>query len=781
VNTILNNAEESTSSQETVSCGDSSTTQTGQTTGTGQTIGTSQTTTQSTTGTISTGNTATRSTTASTTESSSQTQTSTTSSQSSSTTTSVQENVGTTTTSTEEIQTDIESDDYSETEITYQEIEREILINDFEAQFSPWEVRSSRSYIKCKRTAGKYHDGSHSLFVNYITYQRGYAECFDTFDNVGTDGAESIVFWMRSNTKGQTVKIILLSGEPSDLTKFEYSIQTDQETKTGWKQFTIDLNDFIRSESSDGINQIDQSRIYGFGIDAPASTKKRSGSVWIDDLTLHVREIVAIESGNDADETDLISEPDMGDTDGSSESSTSSDTSAGSQTDNTNPSTTTDQLPTSNPSTSTTTVLGNTIAASDLQYEGAFRLPGGEDRDVGTFGYGGNGMTFYPSNGMGSLFISGHDKIPYDFPNGGKIAEVKIPTPAISRNVEDLPSATFVQGFRNIDAAGLFSSYDEIPRIGLTYINTTQFGEKIYITYGQHFHEDTPDQVPTHAMFNTDLSHPNTQGAWYVGNQLLYGVNDYMFEIPKDFADTYLGGRALATGRFKDGGWGGQGPQLFAIGPWLSGSVPANRARLNEVSLLHYTSSQADESLTGTIDNYQHPDEYSGGAWLTSGDKSAVVFVGAKSAGTKYWYGWVNPAGTSIPCIETAFRYEFPTCRLANGDRCPTSDLNGCSGHNDVRGWWSERFVTQITFFDPADLARVAQGTLGPNQPQPYATLNIDGQMFNSTVESDMLGTGQQRRYRIGDVTYDRANNKIYILELFADGTKPIVHVWKVR
>jgi len=39
----------------------------------------------------------------------------------------------------------------------------------------------------------------------------------------------------------------------------------------------------------------------------------------------------------------------------------------------------------------------------------------------------------------------------------------------------------------------------------------------------------------------------------------------------------------------------------------------------------------------------------------------------------------------------------------------------------------------------------------------------------------------KQRRNRIGDVAYDRANGLLYILELFADGAKPVVHVWRVN
>jgi hypothetical protein len=39
-----------------------------------------------------------------------------------------------------------------------------------------------------------------------------------------------------------------------------------------------------------------------------------------------------------------------------------------------------------------------------------------------------------------------------------------------------------------------------------------------------------------------------------------------------------------------------------------------------------------------------------------------------------------------------------------------------------------------------------------------------------------MLGTGDQRRIRIGAVAYDRASDLIYVLELFADEASPVVY-----
>ena len=42
------------------------------------------------------------------------------------------------------------------------------------------------------------------------------------------------------------------------------------------------------------------------------------------------------------------------------------------------------------------------------------------------------------------------------------------------------------------------------------------------------------------------------------------------------------------------------------------------------------------------------------------------------------------------------------------------------------------------------------------------------------------LGWGNQRRFRIGDVAFDRTNGILYILEQYADDAKPVVHVWQL-
>ncbi|MGD9101579.1 MAG: hypothetical protein PVF45_13940, partial [Anaerolineae bacterium] len=309
-------------------------------------------------------------------------------------------------------------------------------------------------------------------------------------------------------------------------------------------------------------------------------------------------------------------------------------------------------------------------------------------------------------------------------------------------------------------------------------------GPRLHLGWGQHLPPETPPA--THLWFDPDLAAPDVQGTWYIGNQSFNSVNGYLFEIPASWADAHARGRYLGTGRFRDGGWSGMGPALFAYRSWTdaSGTPAPAGTHLEETVLLLYESSENTPDIERCLDGYQHPDEWEGGAWITTNSgKSALLFAGTKSTGAKYWYGFVNPAGPDLPCVHQESVGGFTVCRLADGTPCPPEDLTECEGHNGCRGWWSARFDAQFIFYDPAELAQAAAGEIASWEPQPYASLDIDDYLFfnPSGVESDMLGTGVQRRYRIGAVAYDRNNNLLYVLELFADQAKPVVHVWQVQ
>jgi len=427
------------------------------------------------------------------------------------------------------------------------------------------------------------------------------------------------------------------------------------------------------------------------------------------------------------------------------------------------------------------------LQPEDLHYLGAFRLPNAGERPD-TFAYGGEAMTFVPTGDpqgaddgfAGALFIVGHPRLPYgELPEGSRVAAVSIPAPLVASSVDQLPVAEFVQNFYKVDG-DLFAELDEMPRIGLAYLDTPLTGPQIHLTWGVHL---GGDERPTQAWFSPTLNVPDPQGPWYIGDLSPYSVSGYLFTIPQPWADAHAAGRPLATGRFRDGGWSGMGPSLIAYRPWNDdGSPPPADTRLEPTVLLLYASSEDGEDFGRALRGYQHPDEWEGGAWVSTADgQSAVIFVGTKATGAKYWYGYSNPADAELPCVEVEMVGMFTLCRLADGTPCPPEDLSGCVGHSDYRGWWSTNYAAQFLFYDPRDLAQVATGALAPWQPQPYATLNVDDRLFlPPAFEPDMIGVGAQRHYRIGAAAYDRAGGRLYVLELFADAAQPVVHVWQV-
>lgn len=430
-----------------------------------------------------------------------------------------------------------------------------------------------------------------------------------------------------------------------------------------------------------------------------------------------------------------------------------------------------------------------TIQPDDFTYLGAFRLPTGEMRP-NTFEYGGNAMTFYPDgdpNGAadgfgGSLFITGHERMPYgELPDGSRLAEVSIPAPQILADVHSLPQATYLQPLTDV-AAGAFVGLDEIPRIGLAYLDTPATGPLLHLTWGVHFQPEPP--VPSHAWLNLDLANANLTGYWFVSPENPYSTQGYLLDIPTDWADEYLGGRYLATGRYRDGGWSGMGPALFAYCPWQDdGRAAPDGTTLDAIPLLMYARSDQQPNIVNALNGYQHPDEWEGAAWLTTRDgRAALAFVGTKAVGAKYWYGFPNVLGPDVPCVETEMIGVFTLCRLADGSECPPEDLLECQ-HPDYRGWWSAAFEAQMILYDPADLARVALGEWSPDQPQPYAVINLEAVLYHNpdNADGDALGVGVQRRMRIGAAAYDRAGQRLYVLELFADGAAPVVHVWAVE
>lgn len=386
------------------------------------------------------------------------------------------------------------------------------------------------------------------------------------------------------------------------------------------------------------------------------------------------------------------------------------------------------------------------IDPDDLSYLGAFRLPDQDDFEIGWY-WGGEGLAYYPDGDPGgeadgfpgSLFGTTHNWHQY-------ITEISIPAPVVSTSLDDLPTAATLQPPTDVRGAAFPGKEWELPRAALAYLPALgdQAEGMLYFAHTMHLAESV-ESVPSHGWVGVDLQNP--AGPWRLPAHN-YLTTDYMFPIPAAWAEEYVGGMRLATGRYRDGGQGSQGPTLFAIAPWQDGNPPESGAMLEAVQLLGYTAVDAPGEQH-TLEGYTHADEWSGGAWLTAGERGAVVFVGTRGLGED-WYGFAN--GVVWP------------------DEPPYPEVPDYP--YDYRGWWAEDFEEQMIFYDPADLAAVARGELETWAPQPYATLSLADLTFS------------ERRVELvqhlGAVAFDAERGYLYLLEILADNDKPVVHVFAI-
>lgn len=398
------------------------------------------------------------------------------------------------------------------------------------------------------------------------------------------------------------------------------------------------------------------------------------------------------------------------------------------------------------------------IHPQDLVYKGFFRLPeasGGSDWD-----YSGHGLTYYPggdpggeSDGYpGSLFGFGHDHQLY-------VSEISIPAPMITNDLQSANTAYTIQPFSDL-TDGIFPAEEMvIPRAGIAFL--AQPEPRLHFTFGQHIQ----DFEVSHGWAGLDLSQPDPQGPWVFDGYSNYVTNDYMFEIPPEWAQAIAPGPLLASGRAREGLWSGRGPGLFAYRPGDLDSPPEPGAVLSDViPLLLYGEQYTGQpdiisSPDQAVKDYREADHWWGGAWLTAGDGAAVVLAGTKALGEE-WYGFANGVVWEHDCA----------------DHTPATCPDVPDWPYDNRGFWAESYQAQLIFYDPAELAAVARGDLDSWEPQIYDTLVLDQYLLDP-----FLDHGDYKRDLVGAVAFDRENGFLYLVERLADEYRSVIHVWEIR
>jgi hypothetical protein len=405
------------------------------------------------------------------------------------------------------------------------------------------------------------------------------------------------------------------------------------------------------------------------------------------------------------------------------------------------------------------------LQISDLSYQGAFRLP--DD-----FNWGALGMSYYPpgDGGRGSLLVTGF-QAPYSPDHPGEVCwnpswscnayygQVLIPRLTKAPNWEDLPQASLVGTMINFDnglAATVHREYLFISDIEYFPRTGTQTKNKIYgainVWYAEGvFGENT---FPTIWMANLDGS--GVRGMFHVGPESVpyHGrkMGAYLFTVPQWYADRYLGGRRMITGRSRgtpargeepvttDGG--SQGPTLFAFQPLDSDNPSGN---LDALPLLYYrvkfpgcAGPNVGDPLLCDYPGFTMCDDWTGGAFVDNGSHRAILLLGYKGLGTNCY------------------------------DEPPVECNDPCSNEH---GYHCHPYERQILFYDVHSLGDIATGLRNPWSVLPYNVWRPTEFYLSGNV-----------CWNVGGMCFDTTNGRLFMIErgLGGDTNASVVHVWSL-
>jgi hypothetical protein len=219
---------------------------------------------------------------------------------------------------------------------------------------------------------------------------------------------------------------------------------------------------------------------------------------------------------------------------------------------------------------------------------------------------------------------------------------------------------------------------------------------------------------------------------------------DYLFKLPSWYADQYLGGRLLVTGKCRGTEFGSMGPTLFAFKPWETENPSGD---LDGLALLWYRfefncgSPNVTNKALCDYPNFTMCDKWEGGAFIETGGRSAIVLFGRKGLGDNH-YG-----------------------EPRSGDCSP------------YKGYHCDPYERQAIFYDVLELAEAAAGRRDPWGIVPY-------RVWRPVEFYNRDGAGRSCS-ELGGVTYDPVGRRLYVIEkslpAYNIDDQAVVHVWQVN
>jgi hypothetical protein len=370
------------------------------------------------------------------------------------------------------------------------------------------------------------------------------------------------------------------------------------------------------------------------------------------------------------------------------------------------------------------------VRASDLVYQGSFRLPL-DDFGIATFAYAGSALAFNPARG--SLFLTGHDWYQ-------QVAEISAP-PADAAN---FPTATLLQPLSDA-TEGRLSAVNPGDQNAKKIGGLLPYAGNLYIT-GYSYYDGAATQVLSHFVSGLDLSiSGDLRGPFQVGSLKAGYVSGYMGLVPSAW-QAALGGPVL-TGQccIAIVSRTSFGPALFSMDPRDIGSknpVPVT-------PLVYYPANHPLGLWDGTNAYFNGSTEVRGVVFPEG--TGSVLFFGRHGMG-RFCYG----AGTAMQSLA--------------GQQVPNEPgVIYCYDPEDgSKGTHGYPYADYIWAFNATDLAAVRNGQVQPWDVRPYATWTLD------------LPTSAWSTH-INGAAYDPQTGRIFVSQAFGDGAKPLIHVFTVR
>jgi len=366
------------------------------------------------------------------------------------------------------------------------------------------------------------------------------------------------------------------------------------------------------------------------------------------------------------------------------------------------------------------------LTAEALEYLGGFRLPA-EPVNGDSFSIGGRAMTFNPAGQ--SLFVGSR---------AGRVAEVSIPAPVNSADVNALPFATFLQPFADPTEGHL----SQVSTDGVAIDGLMVKGDRLYGTASVYYDANNTQRV-SHYSRSLQLDQPSFSGwsqVWESGKAGF--VSGLMALVPAEW-QSRLGGSAVTGQCCIPIAWRTSwGPAAFAFNPSEVG-----QPNVAASPLLYYTGEHPTLGhWDGASPAYGATIQISGMA-IIAGTRTAI-YVGRNGLGPNcYGNGTSNQAlhGTQGP--DGALWCYDPT----------TSD----------KGSHAYPYRYQIWAYDLNDFAAVKAGQKQPWEVLPYGVWPFDLPTPEPSV-------------KLGGIGYDAARQILYVSQMGADkdgySYRPIIH-----